>query len=164
MLRTAMGPDIAAALADPRVIEIMVNPDGSLRLDRLGEGRIDTGRRWSPRRSSGSSASSPATRAPRSMRPPIVSAELPPHAEGARRAVRRRAAAGLARPCFSIRKPAQRLYTLDDYVGDGIMTAGSADLLRLAVTQRFNILIAGGTSSGKTTLANALLAEMAMGR
>jgi len=42
MLRTAMGPAIAAALADPRVIEIMVNPDGALRLDRLGEGRSDT--------------------------------------------------------------------------------------------------------------------------
>ena len=43
MLRSAMGPVIAAALADPAVIEVMVNPDGSLRLDRLGEGRIDTG-------------------------------------------------------------------------------------------------------------------------
>src|SRR5882672_6452759 len=45
MLRTAMGPAIAAALADPTTIEVMVNPDGSLRLDRLGEGRIDTGER-----------------------------------------------------------------------------------------------------------------------
>src|SRR3546814_14855099 len=45
MLRTAMGPAIGAALADPTVIEVMVNPDGSLRLDRLGEGRVDTGER-----------------------------------------------------------------------------------------------------------------------
>lgn len=43
MLRTAMGPDIAAALTDPDVIEVMVNPDGALRLDRLGQGRVDTG-------------------------------------------------------------------------------------------------------------------------
>src|SRR3546814_4256140 len=48
MLRTAMGPGIAAALSDPAVIEIMVNPDGVLRLDRLGEGRIDTGTRYDP--------------------------------------------------------------------------------------------------------------------
>ena len=46
MLRTAMGPTIAAALSDPAVIEIMVNPDGALRLDRLGEGRTDTGTRY----------------------------------------------------------------------------------------------------------------------
>ena len=39
MLRTAMGPAIAQALADPLVVEVMVNPDGVLRLDRLGEGR-----------------------------------------------------------------------------------------------------------------------------
>src|SRR3546814_13688348 len=45
MLRTAMGPAIAAALSDTQVIEIMVNPDGVLRLDRLGEGRVDTGNR-----------------------------------------------------------------------------------------------------------------------
>jgi Flp pilus assembly CpaF family ATPase len=45
MLRTAMGPEIAAALADPLVVEVMVNPDGALRLDRLGSGRCDTGAR-----------------------------------------------------------------------------------------------------------------------
>lgn len=43
MLRTAMGPAITEALADPTVIEVMVNPDGALRLDRLGEGLVDTG-------------------------------------------------------------------------------------------------------------------------
>jgi len=64
-------------------------------------------------------------------------------------------------PCFSIRKPAARLYTLLDYVADGIMAPVQADLLRRAVVDRRNILVAGGTSSGKTTLANALLAEMA---
>src|SRR6185437_13883561 len=48
MLRSAMGPRIAAALADPAVIEVMVNPDGALRVDRLGEGRIDLGARIAP--------------------------------------------------------------------------------------------------------------------
>jgi P-type conjugative transfer ATPase TrbB len=94
---------------------------------------------------------------------PIVSAELPPHAEG--RAGER--FEGVLPPvslgpCFSIRKPAERLYALEDYVADGLMSAPAADALRKAVTQRSNILIAGGTSSGKTTLANALLAEMAL--
>lgn len=162
MLRTAMGPDIAAALSDPLVVEIMVNPDGSLRLDRLGEGRVDTG------------IFIGAAQAERIIRlvashartevhagQPIISAELPPHREGYAgerfEGVLPPVSSG---PCFSIRKPAQRLYTLDDYVADGFMDAATADTLRAAVTQRFNILVAGGTSSGKTTLANALLAEM----
>ncbi|CAN5317980.1 P-type conjugative transfer ATPase TrbB [soil metagenome] len=163
MLRTAMGPAIGAALADPLVIEIMVNPDGVLRVDRLGEGRIDTGERLEPaqiERIVRLVASHARTEVHGEA--PIVSAELPPHAEG--RAGERfegvlpPVATG---PCFSIRKPAERLYSLGDYVSDGIMTDEAADRLRAAVTQRFNILVAGGTSSGKTTLANALLAEMA---
>src|SRR3546814_8295401 len=48
MLRTAMGPTIVAALADAEVIEIMINPDGRLWLDRLGRGRWDTGYRFEP--------------------------------------------------------------------------------------------------------------------
>lgn len=163
MLRTAMGPAIAEALADPLVVEIMVNPDGTLRLDRLGEGRTDTGVRMDPAqverivRLVASHA-----RAEVHSEAPIVSAELPPHIEG--RAGERfegvlpPVALG---PCFAIRKPAERLYSLDDYVRDGMMSQAAADRLKAAVVQRFNILVAGGTSSGKTTLANALLAEMA---
>ncbi len=163
MLITALGADIAAAMRDSRTQEIMVNPDGALRLDRLGEGRVDTGVRIEPDQveriirlvASHARAEIHGGR-------PIISAELPPHAEG--RAGERfegvlpPVAPG---PCFSIRKPAERLYTLDDYIADGIMTETAADRLRAAVTQRLNILVVGGTSSGKTTLANALLAEMA---
>lgn len=50
MLRTAMGPAIATALADPAVIEVMVNPDGRLWIDRHGDGRVDTGERLRRRR------------------------------------------------------------------------------------------------------------------
>ncbi|NIJ63096.1 type IV secretion system protein VirB11 [Sphingomonas leidyi] len=162
MLRTAMGPDIASALADSQVIEVMVNPDGSLRLDRLGEGRIDTGVVLeAPQVERIVRLVASHARAEVHGGQPIISAELPAHLDG--RAGER--FEGVLPPvsigpCFSIRKPAQRLYTLDDYVADGIMSAAMADMLRAAVTQRFNILIAGGTSSGKTTLANALLAEM----
>jgi len=158
MLRTAMGPAIGAALADPCVLEVMVNPDGALRLDRLGEGRSDTGERLG------------AAEVERIIRlvashvrlevhagNPVVSAELP---ETGERFEGLLPPVSLA-PCFAIRKPAARVYTLDDYVADGVMGPLEADALRSAVRERRNILIAGGTSSGKTTLANALLAEIA---
>jgi type IV secretion system protein VirB11 len=158
MLKTAMGSEIASALADPAVIEIMVNPDGALRLDRLGEGRIDTKMRLG------------AAEVERIIRlvashirlevhagNPIVSAELPESGERFEGLLPPVSPA----PCFSIRKPAAKIYTLEDYVSDGLMATLLADVLRQAVVERRNIVIAGGTSSGKTTLANALLAEIA---
>lgn len=162
MLRTALGPTIAAALADPTVVEIMVNPDGALRFDRLGEGRIDTNMRYDPAqveriiRLVAAHAHSEVHAAS-----PIVSAELPPHGEGAGERFEGVLPPVSLAPCFSIRKPAARIHRLIDYVTDGIMPAETARLLSLAVVERKNILVAGGTSSGKTTLANALLAEMA---
>ena len=64
-------------------------------------------------------------------------------------------------PAFALRKRAVSIIGLDRYVADGILTTGQAEFLRHAVRERHNILIAGGTSTGKTTLANALLAEIA---
>ena len=162
MLRSAMGPAIADALADSRVIEVMVNPDGALRLDLLGEGRIDTGVRLDPaqvERIVRLVASHARTEV--HALSPIVSAELPPHGEGAGERFEGVLPPVALAACFSIRKPAARVFTLRDYVEAGICSAECARLLSLAVVERMNILVAGGTSSGKTTLANALLAEMA---
>ena len=163
MLRTAMGHEIAAALADPNVVEVMVNPDGALRLDRLGSGRLDTGARLEPaqvERIIRLVASHARTEVHGSA--PIVSAELPPLDHGLAGERFEGLLPPIATgPCFSIRKPASRIYALADYVSDGIMAAEVARALSLAVVERRNILVAGGTSSGKTTLANALLAELA---
>ncbi len=163
MLRTAMGDVLTAALQDPEVFEIMVNPDGTLRVDRAGQGRIDTGvfilpvdaERIIRLVASHIRVEVDATR-------PIVSAELPPLADG----TGGERFEGLlppvvGAPCFSIRKPAYRLFTLDDYAKAGVMTKDQAHSLKRAVWDRNNVLVAGGTSSGKTTLTNALLAAIA---
>jgi type IV secretion system protein TrbB len=47
MLRTALGAAIAAWLEDPAIVEVMLNPDGRLWVDRLSEGLADTGERLS---------------------------------------------------------------------------------------------------------------------
>ncbi len=158
MLRTAFGPGIGGWLEDPAVVEVMLNPDGRLWIDRLADGLADTGQRLSFSDSERIirlvahhvGAEVHADR-------PCVSAELPETGErfeGVLPPV-------VAAPAFAIRKPAVAVFTLEDYVAAGIMTAGQAATLRAGVAERRNILVAGGTSTGKTTLTNALLAEVA---
>jgi type IV secretion system protein TrbB len=158
MLRSALGPAIGAWLEDPAVVEVMLNPDGRLWVDRLAEGLADTGERLA------------AVDGERIVRlvahhvgaevhaaAPRVSAELPETGErfeGLLPPV-------VAAPAFAIRKPAVAVFTLADYVAAGVITADQADVLRASVAQRRNVLVAGGTSTGKTTLVNALLAEVA---
>ena len=158
MLRTALGPAIAGWLEDPAVVEVMLNPDGRLWVDRLSEGLADTGQRLSP---------DDGERIVRLVAhhvgaevhagSPRLSAELPETGERFEGLIPPVAVA----PTFAIRKPAVAVFTLADYAAAGIMTKPKAEALRLAVAERKNILVAGGTSTGKTTLVNALLAEVA---
>ncbi len=158
MLRTAFGPAIAAALADPAVVEVMVNPDGRLWVDRVPDGRIETGVRLSAA-DTGRIIRLVAAHVRREVhgQAPIVSAELPETGERFEGLIPPIATA----PCFAIRKPAELLFRLTDYVAATIMTPTQADTLIAAVRARRNIVVVGGTSSGKTTLVNALLAEIA---
>jgi type IV secretion system protein VirB11 len=158
MLRTALGPSIATYLEDEKIVEVMLNPDGRLWVDRLKGGLAETSEMIS------------AADGERIIRlvahhvgaevhesAPRISAELPETGErfeGLLPPV-------VAAPTFAIRKPAVAVFTLDQYVSSRIMTKAQAKSLRAAVEGRLNILVAGGTSTGKTTLTNALLAEVA---
>ena len=155
MLRTAMGPLIAAALEDPDVVEIMLNPDRTLGGSAV-VGRSPLGVEM-PRPMVNASSARRACRRGGASRPAALTAELPETGERFE-GILPPAAPG---PAFALRKRAVSIIGLDRYVADGILTAGQAEFLRRAVRERQNILIAGGTSTGKTTLANALLAEIA---
>lgn len=67
-------------------------------------------------------------------------------------------------PSFNIRKPADVVFTLDDYVSQGVMTEQQKNIICSAVHRKLNILIGGGTGSGKTTLCNAILDEISKTR
>ena len=158
MLKTAFGPVIGAALEDPSVIEIMVNPDGALWIERHESGRAAEGHyiKCADReRIIRLVASHIGFDCDKDH--PIVSAELPETGERFEGVLPPVATA----PTFAIRKPAGRVIDLRAYVKSGIMTGAQCLALKTAVQRRANIVIAGGTSSGKTTLANALLAEIA---
>ena len=158
MLRTAFGPSIAAALADPTVVEVMVNPDGRLWIDRAIVGRLDSGERIGAAEAERIVRMVAAhVRREVTEQTPIVSAELPETGERFEGVMPPVATA----PCFAVRKPADLVYRLSDYIVTGIMSPRQAAILALAVRDRKNILVVGGTSCGKTTLVNALLAEVA---
>jgi type IV secretion system protein VirB11 len=157
-LRHALGPVVLAALEDPQVVEILVNPDGRIVLDRLGSGREDTGVPLGPEareraiRLIADHVGEPVVR-----EDPRLSGVLPGSGERFQGVMPPVSPA----PAFSIRKRPAVVWGLDDYVNGGIMTAAQAGALRQAAAERRNLLISGGTGSGKTTLANAVLAEPA---
>ncbi|WP_108461599.1 P-type conjugative transfer ATPase TrbB [Devosia naphthalenivorans] len=155
-LQDALGETVCSALDDPSVVEIMLNPDGRLFVERLGQG-IDSMGQLQPGAAEiiiGSVAHALQTEADEDQ--PIISGELPiggHRFEGLLPPVVRA-------PSFTIRKRASRLIPLDDYVRSAIMTSEQSHLIREAIEARLNIVISGGTGSGKTTLANAVIAEM----
>jgi type IV secretion system protein TrbB len=173
-LRRELGAVVLEALADPRVIEVMLNPDGRLWIDELGAGMRDTGTRISSAQVENLLGTVAATlgcviTADR----PLLEGELPP--DGSR-------FCGLLPPIvlgptFCIRKAAVSIFTLDDYVSEGIIdgarltssltddaapACGHAATLRHAIRSRQNIVVVGGTQSGKTTLSNSLLHELSV--
>lgn len=156
MLASALSEPLRRALADPAVIEIIANPDGAVWIDRISSGiarapePLDAAARERVIRLAASAIGETIDRAT-----PIVSAELPGGGERFEGVLPPVAEA----PCFAIRKRAASLLRLDDYVRSGALSPAAAAAIREALAARRNVLIAGGASSGKTTFANALLAE-----
>lgn len=157
-LARALGARIVEALAAPDVVEVLINADGRVWIDRAGAGLLLTEHRIAAddRETAIRLLAHEAGETVSEDRPALatilpdsaarVQALLPPLVEA---------------PVLAIRKRPSVIFTLDDYVREGIATSNQAALLREAVAAKQNIVVAGGTGSGKTTLLNALLAEPA---
>ncbi|RUM01211.1 P-type conjugative transfer ATPase TrbB [Rhizobium chutanense] len=155
-LQEALGDQLCVALDDATVVEIMLNPDGKLFIERLGHGVAPAGEMSSAAAEMVIGTVAHALQSEVDTEQPIISGELPiggHRFEGLLPPV-------VARPAFTIRRRASRLIPLEDYVRTGVMTEFQAATIRSAISARLNIIISGGTGSGKTTLANAVIDEI----
>ncbi|NEJ80364.1 P-type conjugative transfer ATPase TrbB [Rhizobium leguminosarum bv. viciae] len=155
-LQEALGDQLCVALDDASVVEIMLNPDGKLFIERLGHGVAPAGEMSSAAAEMVIGTVAHALQSEVDTEQPIISGELPiggHRFEGLLPPV-------VARPAFTIRRRASRLIPLEDYVRTGVMTEYQASTIRCAISARLNIIISGGTGSGKTTLANAVIHEI----
>lgn len=146
---------IADLLVDPTITEVMVN-DGGRRVFVERDGALEpvAGRTLEPRnltvaikniaRACGDEISDVQ---------PLLDARL----EDGSRVAAMFPPCAVAGPALTIRKFTRR-YTLDDLVDVGALTPALSALLAQAVASQQNVLISGGTGTGKTTLLNALAA------
>ena len=155
-LQDALGDQLCVALDDTTVVEIMVNPDGRLFIERLGHGVTPAGAMTPAAAEVVIGSVAHALQSEADDERPIISGELPiggHRFEGLLPPI-------VSAPAFTIRRRASRLIPLDDYVTSKVMTEAQASAIRSAIDARMNIVISGGTGSGKTTLANAIIAEI----
>lgn len=155
-LQEALGDQLCVALDDPTVVEIMLNPDGRLFIERLGHGVAPAGEMSAATAEIVIGSVAHALHSEADDDRPIISGEMPiggHRFEGLLPPV-------VASPTFTIRRRASRLIPLDDYVASKVMTEEQVCVIRNAIASRLNIVISGGTGSGKTTLANAVIAEI----
>ncbi len=151
-----MGPQLLGWLEEPGVVEIMLNPDATLWVERQAQGTRHEGSMERSRAETFINVVAACLGRTITARDPVLEctlpfngsrfeATIPPIVEG---------------PSFTIRRPAEKIYTLDQYVEQGILSPQARRVLRAAVVEHKNILVAGGTGSGKTTLVNAIIHEI----
>lgn len=155
-LRRDLGPSIINALADPQTIEVMLNADGILWQECLGKkmrtiGTMQPSRAEAAMRTIATCLDSTITRMN-----PILEGELP--LDGSRFAGQLPPV--VHAPTFAIRKKASAIFSLDRYVEEKIITLRQKNIIARAVRDHRNILVIGGTGSGKTTLTNAIIHQM----
>ena len=148
-----LGPQIMAALDDDEIVEVMLNPDSTLWFERMGKGMEQVGKMDSSQARIVLNVMASAKETVVTAENPVVEGELP--IDGSR-------FEGLLppivkNPSFTIRKKARQVFTLEQYIENEIMPAAVRDIVHNAISSHQNILIVGGTGSGKTTLVNGVI-------
>ena len=139
----------------------MLNADGPVWADRLGQGHEPVGRCRLPAAESLIATVAWTLRSTVTRDNPILECELPFLAPFRAHASKPWFRLSFRRPVFTIRRKASAVFTLDEYERQGIMSAWQRSAIEPAVRRRQNILVVGGTGTGKTTLANAIIDQMA---
>lgn len=157
LLKHSFGKDIINFMEDTNVIEIMLNPDKRLWIDTLKEGMLDTGVLIEH-----STAMIIINTVANHCKTIVdvanstISAELPESGfrfEGI-------IPPNVANASFTIRKKATLVFSLDDYIKMECLTVEQSNYIKTAIEEHKNILVVGGTSTGKTTFTNACIAEI----
>ncbi len=177
-LRRELGDQVLRLLEDNLTEDILLNPDGSLWMKRMGHGFSRIGEMPAAQAASALGTIAAWRGTVLNHERPILETELP--IDGSR--FEGIVSPVVRRPVFAIRLRPRKIFSLNDYEADGILTDGTdplnqlrrrddfldgvrglkhAEVIRAAVCARKNILVVGSTGSGKTTLVNAILDSLA---
>jgi P-type conjugative transfer ATPase TrbB len=161
-LRRQLGPTLCGLMQTPDVVELMLNPDGRVWVDRLGKPMSFVCTMAPPTAESLIATVASTIRSTVTRESPILECELPLVApfHGARFEALIPPVVSPA-PAFTIRRKASAVFRLEAYEQQGIITLSQRRAIERAVRERRNILVVGGTGTGKTTLTNAILSYMA---
>lgn len=150
------GDLILSALHNAEIVEIMLNPDGKLWIEEYGKEQEYIGEISIEQSKLILSLVASALDLTVTAQSPVVEGSFPldgSRFEGTYPPI-------VIAPSFTIRKKANKIISLGEYLQAGTITREVIPIIQNAITQRKNIMVVGGTSSGKTTFVNAIINEL----
>ena len=152
--------EIMPLLQDESVFEVYINPDGKVWTDSF-RGREYTGIEMSAAQVKQIILNVAAlTDQLVTEEKPALDAEIPQNRYFDKCRFEGNLPGIVLSPTLNIRKHPKKIFTLEDYVKQGVLSEKQREIIIRAIRDKKNIIAAGGTKSGKTTLLNALLEEI----